>query len=372
MENKEAKNLIKKYLNHTATPEERDLVERWYIQAALEQEMPDTSPDFPGIETEMFKALLAKQQGNTKKLWPKLTAISVAAIVFIASLVTLWYRADHPLPSRYTNDVPAGGNKALLTLQNGQTINLTDLKNGQIAQQSGIQIIKTTDGQLVYKSVENKIPLINASSNTISTPKGGQYQLILPDGTKVWLNAGSKLNYPVSFKGRRDREVDLSGEAYFEVKKDKEQPFIVKSAHQQIKVLGTHFNISAYPEDADVKTTLLEGSVEVNAKTILKPGEQSVLSHDQIRVEQVDTEISVAWKNGDFMFKNEPLENIMQKIARWYNVDVIYADQLVSKKKFGGTISKFKNVSEVLCMLELTEEVHFKIEGRRITVLSKK
>jgi len=374
MKNEKASRLIKAYLDDTATAEQKAQAETWYIKAAGEQEEPKTSVDLSTLESETLQSLRSQQkiQKPVRKLWTIGIAASVAALVVLGCFATFWFRTNQGLPANYANDIPAGGNKATLTLGNGKTINLTDVKNGKLSKQGGVQITKTADGQLVYQIIENQVSEINASTNTISTPKGGQYQLILPDGTKVWLNAASSLSYPVTFTGRGQRVVNLSGEAYFEVFKNKKHPFIVKSAKQEIKVLGTHFNISAYTNDPVVKTTLLEGSVEVNAKTILKPGEQSSFSDGQIKVTPVDTEVAVAWKNGDFMFKNEPLENIMQQIARWYNVDVVYSDPQVSNKRFGGTISKFKNVSEVLCMLELTEEVHFKVEGRRITVLSKK
>jgi ferric-dicitrate binding protein FerR (iron transport regulator) len=194
--------------------------------------------------------------------------------------------------------------------------------------------------------------------------------VVLPDGSKVFLNAASSLTYPISFVALRERRVELKGEAYFEVAKDKNHPFIVKTQNQEIKVLGTHFNINSYADEPLTKTTLVEGSVLVKAsgiQQILKPGSQAINGYDGLRIVEANMDEVLAWKNGYFMFDSESIESVMRKISRWYNIDVAFKGN-VSKDKFGGTVSRFANVSQVLRKLEYTNKVHFIIEEGRITV----
>jgi transmembrane sensor len=210
--------------------------------------------------------------------------------------------------------------------------------------------------------------------NTIETPKGGQYRIDLPDGTMVWLNAGSSLRYPNRFAGQ-ERKVALTGEAYFEVAKNKQMPFRVVSGKQVVEVLGTHFNINAYTDEASVKTTLLEGSVnvllqETHQSELLNPGQQAVVKYNgsSIVVQPVKVEEAVAWKNGYFMFVDADLESIMRQLARWYDVEVAYEGNLGSLK-FGGMVSRSKSIAQTLRILELTGNVRFKVAGRRVTVM---
>ncbi|HEY1201824.1 MAG TPA: FecR domain-containing protein, partial [Niastella sp.] len=207
--------------------------------------------------------------------------------------------------------------------------------------------------------------------NVLETPKGGQYQIALPDGTKVWLNASTRLYFPTVFKPG-ERKVKLSGEAYFEVKHDASNPFIVETATGGLlRVLGTSFNVSAYQEDVHETTTLLTGSLQVTrnqSQVLLKPGQQATVSTQKIEdVQEVETSYAVAWKEGYFMFNREPIKAIMAKVARWYDVDVVY-DGPVTETRFWGTVSRFSQVSDVLKMLEATNRVHFTIEGRKIYV----
>jgi len=213
--------------------------------------------------------------------------------------------------------------------------------------------------------------------NSIATPKGGQYQIILPDGTRVWLNAASVLKYPVAFTSTA-RKVELTGEAYFEVAKNKAKPFIIHTAKQEVTVLGTHFNINAYADEPNTRTSLLEGSVKVAklndaASVMIKPGQAALVgdpgSASRIQIASIDPDEAVAWKNGYFMFDSENLESILRKVARWYDVDITWQSRNSAQKEFSGTISKYSNASQVLKKLELTEAVHFKIEGRKIIVL---
>ncbi|WEK20564.1 MAG: DUF4974 domain-containing protein [Candidatus Pedobacter colombiensis] len=321
------------------------------------------------------------------KLYPLFRWVAAAVILITLGIGSRLYfessfhhTTNNP---RYANDVPPGGNDAVLTLADGRKISLTDAAQGELINMTGVHIIKTADGQLVYTAdasaagKENRITF-----NTITTPRGGQYQVNLPDGTKVWLNAASSLKFPTTFTDLKERKVELSGEAYFEVAKNKKQPFKVISSGadygraQETEVLGTHFNINAYDDEAETKTTLLEGSIRVSARenvnkkydVILSPGQQAVLNEGKLKTINVDTEEAIAWKNGNFIFAYEGIESIMRKIARWYNVDIVYQGK-ITDNNFVGMVPRFKNVSEALTILELTNTVHFKIEGRRITVM---
>ena len=262
------------------------------------------------------------------------------------------------------------GNKASLTLADGSTIVLDDAVDGLITVQGGIRISKTANGQLKYDASHASKNFITGF-NTISTPRGGQYQLLMPDGTQVWLNATSSIKFPASFS-KEERRVELIGEGYFEVAKDKARPFRVVSGNQAIEVLGTHFNVNAYPDDKDIRTTLLEGSVKVtqtstNRSQKLTPGQQSVMD-ENIVVAKVNAMQFIGWKNGYFVFSHENIQSIMQKIRRWYDVDVYY-EGAITKEAFTGSISRFEKVTDVLDMLQLTHSVHFRIEGRKITVV---
>jgi transmembrane sensor len=268
-------------------------------------------------------------------------------------------------------DIKPGTNKAILTLADGTEVVLSDVKDDSLAKSTGSNIIQASGGQLVYENTSKVAGKL--MYNAVETPRGGQYQVILPDGSKVWLNAASKLKYPVAFAGQEKRIVELSGEAYFEVAHNRKQPFIVKTEKQSLEVLGTHFNINSYADEAETKTTLLEGSVKVsNLKSqkeiLLQPGQESCLRGDLLNAGKADIETNMAWKDGHFIFKNEDLAGIMRKISRWYNVDIVYEGDVVNKH-FVGSMSRFRNVSEVLRKFELTGSVHFKIEEGRITVM---
>jgi len=273
--------------------------------------------------------------------------------------------------------ITPGSNKAILTLDNGEQVVLEDAKNGIITQQGNASVNKTDSGRLLYNKIAGNEAATSIVYNTLRTPYGGQYQMTLQDGTKVWLNAGSSLRFPASFSGN-ERNVTLIGEAYFEVAKDKDRPFLVtvnagSGMPMTVKVLGTHFNINAYPDEQQNRVTLLEGAVKVDcgaANALLAPGKEAILNKlsGKISVSSGDTEAATAWKNGYFLFDNEKVESIMRQISRWYNVEIIYQGD-VSRKAIAGSLSRSKNVDDVLKMLELTGTVHFKIEGRRITVM---
>jgi transmembrane sensor len=322
---------------------------------------------------------------SANKLYPWKKYLAIAAVVaFISTVAVLMFNQyGGSMVNEYntlnSEVIVPGGNKAYLTLADGRTISLTDANNGELAEQAGISIRKTRDGQIIYEVEKDKDAV--PKMNIVSTPKGGQYQVVLPDGTKVWLNAASTIHFPSVFVGQKSRLVELKGEAYFEVAKDKARPFIVKSNGQEVEVLGTHFNINAYSDEGSTKTTLLEGLVKVKGAekdlkddgkvlkdVLLKPNQQSIFEGNKFTVINVDTETAVDWKNGYFSFNKESLPAIMRKISRWYDVEIIYQDNYTGYD-FTGFVSRKKEVSEVLNLLELTGLVHFKIEGRRITVM---
>lgn len=341
----------------------------------------DLSPD--RVEA-IFDQIVSSSQFKPR-FWTTWKGIAAAALFFLTLGVCFYtYQhvhqdewalsllADHP-------DILPGKNKAMLILGNGEKIILSDAKEGVIIDAAQL---KYNDGAEVVAAASE--PKTETALLSINTPIGGTYQVLLADGTKVWLNAASVLKFPKCFSGDK-RSVELSGEAYFEVKKDKNHPFIVVSNRQEVTVLGTHFNVNAYGDEGSTKTTLLEGSVRVSSLTgaslrggttkqphtnddiILIPNQQAVLAAGVFTATDVDGLESIAWKNGKFTFDREDIQSIMRKVARWYNVQVVYEGNL-NGIRLTGSVSRFENISKLLQVLENTQEVRFKIEGRRIIV----
>lgn len=381
--------LIEKYLDGTITPEEEETLMAWY-QEHNEAEVEWLSDNVDEEEEVRARMLLRLQQqinvpetgqAAAKHRWYYIPA--AACIAVILGLAGFFYfqqqqqqPAQQPGIAKAVNAIVPGSNKAILMLDNGDQVVLEDAQNGIISRQGKAAVNKTDSGSLLYNTVngnaDNKVVY-----NTLVTPYGGQYRITLQDGTNVWLNAGSSLRFPASFPGN-ERNVTLTGEAYFEVAKDQSRPFYVtvnseSGAPMTVRVLGTHFNINAYPDEQQHIVTLLEGSVKVGcgkADALLAPGKEAIFNRTsgKINVKDGDTEAAIAWKNGYFLFDNEKIESIMKQISRWYNVEISYQGD-VSGKAIGGSLSRSKNVTEVLSMLELTGTVHFKIEGRRIIVM---
>jgi transmembrane sensor len=268
------------------------------------------------------------------------------------------------------NDLPPGGNKAVLTLADGTKIILDNAANGNLANQGNTKVIKL-DEQIVYKASGNNSEVYY---NTISTPRGGVYQLVLADGSKVWLNSSSSLHYPTSFTGK-ERKVEITGEAYFEVARNSSMPFKINIAgKEEVEVLGTHFNINAYPDEPAINTTLLEGSVKItdladHNSSYIAPGQQAQLSSNgKIRlIGNPDIEAVVAWKNGSFIFNSQNIGDIMRQVGRWYDVDISYSGE-ISHETYSGIVSRNNNVSVVLKIME-EGGVKFRIEGKKIIVL---
>lgn len=381
MKNKhQAETLLLKYKNGTCTDQERAIVESWHLKTLSESDFMPDEAEMLRAEKAIWKALpihqeqyAAQQKPKIFPLWLKYT--SAAAVVLVISIGSYFLlnpeaketKNTESIAKRYKNDVKPGGNKAVLTLADGRKVVLDDAETGILAKEGEASIKKSAEGSLVYQN--NNTLGKTAVTNKLDIPAGGQYRLTLPDGTKVWLNSSSSLTYPTAFTGSK-RKVSLSGEAYFEVAKDKHHPFIVETSKQTTEVLGTHFNINAYPTETKTKTTLLEGSVKVIYQSkdyLLKPGQQAAIG-TTLSIAQVNTEEVIDWKNGVFNFNDKDLRSIMHLLERWYDIEVVY-EGAVKNIGFGAEISRKKSLAQVLTVLEKTGDVKFKIQGRRVTVM---
>ncbi|OQP64030.1 hypothetical protein A3860_21675 [Niastella vici] len=380
--------LAEKFLAGTATDEEQQQLHQLYDQWTDEEETVVSKTEHAEeLRAEILQALKDRINGQAKvvpfykrKAWQ---LVAAASLIIVAGVLLFYYLQTDShkkeLASKETK-VPAnqspvlpGKDRATLTLSNGTVIDLDSSGAGLLAQQGNTNIINK-DGKIIYDP--NKKGSGEIIYNTISTPRGGQYQLVLPDGSKVWLNATSSLKFPVAFTGNT-RTVELTGEGYFEVAKNATKPFFVKVNDVEIKVLGTHFNIMAYNEEEAIKTTLLEGSVNVTTQStkqsaILKPGEQvSVSQSSQLSQPiPVQTEEVVSWTNGKFYFNNADIKVIMRQIARWYDVEVEYRN-ISAETQLGGVVSRKEDIKQLLNYFEIAGKVHFTLEGRKIIVSNK-
>ena len=391
--------LLEKYLSDTASATEEAELTQWYNSS--NEHSVEWAVDHQGEPEEIKARILRKLQAEVhsssfpksipfyrKRGW-QITA-SVLLLLGAATWITLHRPPRDPkVPIRVATNNPdsilPGGNKATLTLADGSTIVLDTAGNTLLAQQGATRIIKLNNGQLAYKDASKENTGATISYNTIRTPNGGQYQVVLPDGTRAWLNAASVLRFPIAFTGS-ERRVQLSGEAYFDVAKDPAMPFRVEATDANgremntVEVMGTEFNVNAYENEPTVKTTLVEGKVKVSnggrngslQPVILTNGMQSIYSLDlgtagNFQLRQVDTDDVVAWKNGLFNFNNADIKSVMRQLARWYDVDVVYEGALPNEK-FDGEISRNSTLSEVFKILELSA-IHFKVEGRKVTVM---
>lgn len=294
--------------------------------------------------------------------------VLVSAVVYFIGFNKAPKQAIAVQSPKPNNPILPGSNRATLTLSNGSTIFLDEANNGTLAQQGDTKIIKSGNGNLVYDPGNTSGGEV--VYNTLSTPRGGQYEVVLPDGTRVWLNAETSLKFPTVFSGNT-REVELKGEAYFEVAKNGTMPFIVSIGRGRITVTGTHFNVNGYEDEKNILTTLLEGSIQFGDGTTertLHPGQQAVYGSatNSLTLRDADVNQVIGWKNGFFEFDNVELSAILRQISRWYDVDIKYHSK-GEDVKFGGGISRKLQLTEVLRLLE-TNEIHFKIEGRNIIV----
>jgi ferric-dicitrate binding protein FerR (iron transport regulator) len=332
---------------------------------------------------QMFQSVLQHQEAAIPAPVRKmalLKRLAVAAVAFIALASVAWWwlqkgndRHTNAPAVTLTYDALPGRDGAVLTLNNGQTVLLDSAANGAIHLQPGLQVAKH-DSLIAYQAAGAAIN----ETNTLSTPRGRKFQLVLSDGTRVWLNAASSIRYPAVFTGK-ERVVDVTGEVYFEVAKNAARPFIVNILSSQqgtskgrVEVLGTHFNINAYDDEENIKTTLLEGRVKASVangqSVILKPAEQVSISQSSQLSQPipVQTEEVMAWKNGYFQFGHADIKTVMRQVARWYDVDVQY-EGMITTDKFGGSIPRDATLSQVLHALEQSL-VHFTIQGKKVIV----
>ncbi len=348
--------------------------------------------DWESMYTQIVQSMGHPARPVTRRLFSFPKVAAAAAILLALGVGAFWlfnHRAtkdiDPPAGQPPAQaDILPGGNKAVLTLADGSQIMLDSAANGNIARQGAVEVLKKDNGALDYRLNDAKHATTNGALlyNTLSTPRGGQYKLTLPDGTKVWLNAASSIRYPAVFD-REKRQVEVTGEAYFEVAREKDRKFIVRTEGSAIEVLGTHFNVNAYANEPSINTTLVEGSVKVSRgnagqnSVTLKPGQQAAISHSSqgspqtpvqaILVQTVDTDPVIAWTKNNFTFTNISLANAMRQVERWYDVKIVFRDD-VANEQIMANISRDVPISRLMYKLSLTGNLHFTIDNKTITV----
>ncbi|MBO9200534.1 MULTISPECIES: FecR family protein [Niastella] len=399
--------LLNRYADKTATPEEKSALMRLLQESSNEKtvqqvldkmiaerpvthEMPEKTAQavlqaiFEAEETPVVNIDTAPKR--RMPYWRIAAAAVVLLMVTAGGLVWMNNNSQTQVAeAKIKNDVAPGGNKAVLTLADGSTIVLDNEKNGVVAQEGNAKVVKLKNGQLMYAKSDEQAADVNApiAYNTLSTPKGGQYNIELPDGSKVWLNAASSITYPTAFDAT-ERKVQVTGEAYFEVAKlvtvkdGKRVPFVVDIKNKengrdlgQVQVLGTHFNINAYDDETAVKTTLLEGKVKFVGKAdsiLLAPGQQAVASKKLSINETPDVSQVMAWKNGLFHFENADIKTVMRQVSRWYDVEVVYKRSLDNDDPLFFEVTRNTNLSDVLRVLNLAGGARYTIQDKKVIV----
>lgn len=386
MDKTEFLKLVTKYNQGTATEEEKSFLNA-YDQLFEELENPLNqlkAEDKNRLKQSMLNEIKLKMTTENEPVKQKYSWnwkwLAAAVLVMACTAAIFFSKTNKQTQTALLNKqniqdtlITPGSNQAVLTLANGQKITLNDKANGLLSEESGVLITKDDDGLLKYEIAANA----EAAIHTMSTPRGGQYQLVLADGTKVWLNADSKITFPSRFDGN-ERKVEVIGEAYFEVAKNKDKPFKVVSKNQVIEVLGTHFNINNYEDEDAAKTTLLEGSVKISSinnglinnasSKTLKPGEQATINQGEskIQISETDLETAIAWKNGYFRFNKIDMQTMMRQVARWYDVNVEYKGA-ISKDLFVGNLRRSDNIEEVLHILKMSK-INASIKGKTIII----
>jgi len=367
-ESNEFLNIVEDDLNRDRVQE---LMEEYWKKVVSDEVVFFSEDQRDRMFTAVFKASQPVEVKNNYKLWLRFTSIAAAVALIVMGIYFFNYnnKTKESQSTAYANDVDPGKVGATLTLANGKKISLKDASSGELANEEGISIRKTANGQVVYEI--KKKSGASDKINTLTTDKGETYTLILPDQSKVWLNAASSLTYSASLNEHGLRKVKLQGEAYFEIFKDKAHPFIVETDEQQIEVLGTHFNVNSYKDEPGIATTLIEGSVKISSggiQRIIKPGDQALNKSGSITVRQVNLESVMDWKNGDFYLDKVNFKVAMRKIARWYNVEVIYDASITDDMETGGWVSRKSNLSSILKLIESSGLVRFKVEGNKVYV----
>lgn len=382
--------LISGYIRKTLSSAEHDELDSWVEASDENMLLFEELTDEKNIEANLAWMDKVKTEQSLKKIKQKIEfgpkqnktssnrwvyGIAASIIILIAAFaifrMTLDQKTERPVVTKIPQtDIQPGGNKGTLTLSNGSVIDLNNAKIGLLENDNGTSINKSTDGEITYansSTADNNL----SNYNILSSPKGGQYKVQLPDGSIVWLNAASSLKYPTAFTAN-ERIVELKGEAYFEIAKNRNKPFIVKLTDEsEVKVLGTHFNVMSYEDEKAKEITLLEGSVEIKHLTntqILTPGQQGQVTLGKINLNsEVDTMKVTGWKNGQFVFHDADIQTIMKQVDRWYDVEIKY--QAKVNQQFNAVISRNEPVSRLLHLLEGTGQIHFKIENKIIYVL---
>ncbi len=357
------------------TVEEQVKVDLWLFQLHQRDESMLSEEAIKSASSQIWTRLdipdVSMVSKRPVRLWHRWAMVAALFVAVVATSVFILYRqGDTPAALADIDQISPGKDGATLTLADGRQVKLTDLSNGTVAQESGIRITKSVDGQLVYEV--SGAGVTEDRENTLSTANGETYQVRLPDGSKVWLNAGSSLTYSPQLVHNGQRRVKLAGEAYFEVAKDKTKPFIVQTPTQEVKVLGTTFNVNAYSDEPVTRTALVEGSIKVRTATsesLVRPGEQAINSGGEIQISRADLDHITDWKDGDFNLNDVDFKAAMRKIARWYDVEIIYDIALPRDMQAGGWISKSKPLSQVLKSIEASGMVRFKVDGRKVHVL---
>ncbi|AOM80146.1 FecR family protein [Pedobacter steynii] len=369
--------ILTKYRQHKSSLEETRFLETYYNMFDVNEDLINDENEslFSELKEDIKAKIDQRIAGpKLKKLsygWIKYAAAAVLLLASVSIYLFSYQQKSDPI-AQMDHAISPGGNDAILTLANGKKIVLNDAAKGEISKQPGISVSKSKDGELIYTVVSSGDDELSENTyNTISTPKGGKYAIILSDGTKVMLNSASSMTFPTSFNAA-DRRVELTGEAYFEVAKEKNKRFRVISGLQTVEVLGTHFNVNAYGDEQTIKTTLLEGAVKVftaKKSVLIEPGEQAVLDkadENSMAKHLVNINKETSWINGVFSFEGDDLKSVMRQVARWYDVNVIYEGP-ISEEKYFGEISRSSKLSEVIKILELNN-VNFDVAGKTIKV----
>lgn len=397
--------LIRKYLSDEATEEEKHKVEQWYDSFdesdidILRNDALDSHESVVWSLKEIRKKIIERQTKKgylfsaKKKKFSMGYRWAAAAILLLISGSIYFFISNNKRSISLKNiaqktikrDILPGGNKAILTLANGQKIVLDSTQKGMLSVPGNTKIVKVDNGLLKYQ----KSKIIDQKSkikyNTVTTPRGGVYRVVLPDGSKVWLNASSSIHFPTTFVGKK-RKVEITGEAYFEISPDINKPFIVKVNDIKIKVLGTHFNVMAYDNEAEIKTTLLEGAVRVTADSdmlnapknrqsvVLKPGQQAIIRKNKddnkkiILNNNINLNQTVAWKNNLFWFQNTDINEVMKQLSRWYDVDIKMKEKIPDL--FTGSIPRNITFSKMFEILQMTGSIHYKIKNKQTVIVT--
>lgn len=375
--------ILEKYNRGEASEHEVEMLEAYYELFEVKENVLTkmNSSEKAQLKLQISSMVIERMHAQpklNKRLQLNVKWLAAAAILLVVFSFAIMFLSGEKAKVDIIDNNPTaiiikpGSNQATLTLSDGSSIGLNDRDKGLIVEGKGLKVLKSNEGQVRYEAEDHSIPSIN----TIATPRGGQYQLILEDGTQVWLNAASSIKFPTRFFGN-ERLVEVTGEVYFEVARNTKQPFIVRTENQQIEVLGTHFNVNSYIDEPSERTTLLEGSVKVAKRKngvlatksvrILKPGQQATLtSNSIIAIGEADIQAAVAWKDGYFKFDRADIQMVMRQISRWYNVDVEYVEP-ISTDLFVGTIKRSEDIRDVLRVLERSK-INASIKGRKVII----